>query len=347
MTVEKNIHDKLGIITFDQILSMKTDSVIALAHPNIAFIKYWGNRDEALRLPANGSLSMNLGALSTTTSVEFRSDLKQDDLIIDNVNAPPAALQRVSSFLDILRERAQKQHLKAIVISENNFPMGAGIASSASAFAALAASASRALGLELDEGELSRLARRGSGSACRSIPAGFVEWQMGRADEDSYAHSIAPAEHWDLVDLIAIVNDTHKEVGSSAGHALAGSSPLQAGRVADCPRRMQLCRQAILKKDFSTFAEIVELDSHLMHAVMMTSSPALLYWEPATIAILKKIRDARLQGLQACCTVDAGPNVHVLCLAQDANQVERLLQTIPDVATIYRSPAGGGVQVLA
>jgi diphosphomevalonate decarboxylase len=148
------------------------------------------------------------------------------------------------------------------------------------------------------------------------------------------------------VDLIAIVNDTHKEVGSSAGHALAGSSPLQASRVADCPRRMQLCRQAILKKDFSTFAEIVELDSHLMHAVMMTSSPALLYWEPATIAILKKIRDARLQGLQACCTVDAGPNVHVLCLAQDANQVERLLQTIPDVATIYRSPAGGGVQVL-
>lgn len=326
---------------------MPNFTATALAHPNIAFIKYWGNRDETLRIPMNSSLSMNLDALSTTTSVEFRSDLQHDELVIDGINASPQAMQRVSVFLDIIRAQMQEKNLKAIVISQNNFPMGAGIASSASAFAALAAAASKAAGLELDEGELSRLARRGSGSACRSIPAGFVEWQMGRADEDSYAHSIAPAEHWDLVDLIAIVNDTHKEVGSSAGHALAGSSPLQASRVADCPRRMQLCRQAILKKDFSTFAEIVELDSHLMHAVMMTSSPALLYWEPATIAILKKIRDARLQGLQACCTVDAGPNVHVLCLAQDANQVERLLQTIPDVATIYRSPAGGGVQVLA
>lgn len=326
---------------------MPNFTATALAHPNIAFIKYWGNRDETLRIPMNSSLSMNLDALSTTTSVEFRSDLQHDELVIDGINASPQAMQRVSVFLDIIRAQMQEKNLKAIVISQNNFPMGAGIASSASAFAALAAAASKAAGLELDEGELSRLARRGSGSACRSIPAGFVEWQMGRADEDSYAHSIAPAEHWDLVDLIAIVNDTHKEVGSSAGHALAGSSPLQASRVADCPRRMQLCRQAILKKDFSTFAEIVELDSHLMHAVMMTSSPALLYWEPATIAILKKIRDARLQGLQACCTVDAGPNVHVLCLAQDANQVERLLQTIPDIATIYRSPAGGGVQVLA
>ena len=321
--------------------------VTALAHPNIAFIKYWGNRDEALRLPMNSSLSMNLDALSTTTSVEFRKEFKHDALVIDGQDASPQALQRVSAFLDIIRAQMQEKDLKAIIISQNNFPMGAGIASSASAFAALAAAAAKAAGLDLDEASLSRLARRGSGSACRSVPNGFVEWQAGTSDADSYAFSIAPAEHWQLVDLIAVVSHAHKEVGSSAGHALAATSPLQDTRVADCPRRLQICRQAILEKDFLAFAEIVELDSNLMHAVMMTSSPPILYWEPGTVAIMKKVIEWRSQGLQVCYTLDAGPNVHVLCLAQDASQLEKLLQeAIPGVEMIYHSHAGGGVQVL-
>jgi len=321
--------------------------VTALAHPNIAFIKYWGNRDEALRLPMNSSLSMNLDALSTTTSVEFRKEFKHDALVIDGQDASPQALQRVSAFLDIIRAQMQEKDLKAIIISQNNFPMGAGIASSASAFAALAAAAAKAAGLDLDEASLSRLARRGSGSACRSVPNGFVEWQAGTSDADSYAFSIAPAEHWQLVDLIAVVSHAHKEVGSSAGHALASTSLLQNTRVADCPRRMQICRQAILEKDFLAFAEIVELDSNLMHAVMMTSSPPILYWEPGTVAIMKKVIEWRSQGLQVCYTIDAGHNVHVLCLAQDASQLEKLLQeAIPGVEMIYHSHAGGGVQVL-
>ena len=324
---------------------MEKQSATALAHPNIAFIKYWGNRDEALRIPMNSSLSMNLDALSTTTSVEFRSDLQHDDLVIDGANASSEAVQRVSTFLDILRARMPEKDCKAIVISQNNFPMGAGIASSASAFAALAVAASKAAGLELDEASLSRLARRGSGSACRSVPAGFVEWQAGTSDKDSYAFSIALADHWQLVDLIAVVSRTHKEVGSSAGHALASTSPLQNARVADCPRRLQICRQAIIEKDFSTFAKIVELDSNLMHAVMMTSSPNLIYWEPATINIMKKVHEWRSQGLQVCYTIDAGPNVHVLCTAENAQTVEKMLQTLPGVETIYRSYPGGGVQI--
>ncbi len=319
--------------------------VTALAHPNIAFIKYWGNWDETLRLPMNSSLSMNLDALSTTTSVEFRADLKQDDLVIDGMNATPAALKRVSAFLDIIRAQMQEKNLKAIVISDNNFPMGAGIASSASAFAALAAAASKAAGLELDEASLSQLARRGSGSACRSVPNGFVEWQAGSSDADSYAFSIAPAEHWQLMDLIAVVSSTHKEVGSSAGHTLAATSPLQNARVADCPRRMQVCRQAILEKNFAAFAEIVELDSNLMHAVMMTSSPSILYWESVTMTVMKKVVEWRSQGLQVCYTIDAGPNVHVLCPAEDAQSVEKLLQSINGIETIYRSNPGHGVQL--
>lgn len=324
---------------------MSTLTATVLAHPNIAFIKYWGNRDEALRIPMNSSLSMNLDALSTTTSVEFRSDLQHDDLVIDGLNASPQAVQRVSTFLDIIRAQMQGKNLKAIVISDNNFPMGAGIASSASAFASLAAAASKAAGLELDEASLSRLARRGSGSACRSVPGGFVEWQAGTSDEDSYAFSIAPAEHWQLVDLIAVVSHAHKEVGSSAGHALASTSPLQNTRVADCPRRLQICRQAILEKDFLAFAEIVELDSNLLHAVMMTSSPSLIYWEPTTLAIMKKVVEWRSQGLQVCYTIDAGPNVHLLCPADDAPSVEKLLQPLNGIETIYRSHPGGGVQI--
>ena len=318
----------------------------AIAHPNIAFIKYWGNRDDALRIPMNSSLSMNLAALTTTTSVEFRPDLKEDDLVIDGKSASPDALQRVSSFLDIIRQQIAEKDIKAIVISNNNYPMGTGIASSAAAFAALAAAASQAADLELDEAALSRLARRGSGSACRSIPTGFVEWSAGSSAEDSYAHSIAAPEHWELVDLIAVVSSTHKEIGSSAGHTLAASSPLQNARVADCPRRLEICRKAILERDFAMFADIVELDSNLMHAVMMSSSPRLLYWEPATLAIMSEIQTWRAEGLQVCYTIDAGPNVHVLCPQEQADEVETQLQAMDSIQTIYRSSVGEGVRLV-
>lgn len=324
---------------------METKSATAIAHPNIAFIKYWGNRDDALRIPMNDSLSMNLDALSTTTSVEFHPRLQADDLVIDGEQAAPQAAQRVSDFLDIIRSRMPEKN-KAIIVSHNNFPMGAGIASSASAFAALAAAASQAAGLPMDTAALSRLARRGSGSACRSVPDGFVEWQAGSSDQDSFAFSIAPADHWRLVDLIVVVSRTHKDVGSSIGHALAVTSPLQKARLSDCPRRLQLCRQAILKKDFTTFASVLELDSNLMHAVMLTSTPALLYWEPATIAIMKKVRAWRAQGLPACYTIDAGPNVHVLCPAENASEAEGLLKSVNGVEALYSSSPGSGVRLV-
>ncbi len=324
---------------------METKSATAIAHPNIAFIKYWGNRDDALRIPMNDSLSMNLDALSTTTSVEFHPRLQADDLVIDGEQAAPQAAQRVSDFLDIIRSRMPEKN-KAIIVSHNNFPMGAGIASSASAFAALAAAASQAAGLPMDIAALSRLARRGSGSACRSVPDGFVEWQAGSSDQDSFAFSIAPADHWRLVDLIVVVSRTHKDVGSSIGHALAVTSPLQKARLSDCPRRLQLCRQAILKKDFTTFASVLELDSNLMHAVMLTSTPALLYWEPATIAIMKKVRAWRAQGLPACYTIDAGPNVHVLCPAENAAEAEGLLKSVNGVEALYSSSPGNGVRLV-
>jgi diphosphomevalonate decarboxylase len=318
----------------------------AFAHPNIAFIKYWGNRDEALRLPANGSLSMNLDGLFTRTTVQFQPDLAEDVLVLDGTTVQGRGRERVSTFLDLVREMAGVK-LRANVVSGNNFPSGAGIASSASAFAALALAASRAAGLELSEPELSRLARRGSGSACRSIPPGFVEWQPGTGDADSLAVSIAPPEHWPLVDCIVILSAVHKPTGSTEGHALAGTSPLQAARVADAPRRLDLCRQAILRRDFETFASVVELDSNLMHAVMLTSTPVLFYWQPETLAVMQAVREARRRGLPACYTIDAGPNVHLLCETASARQVLELSGAMPGVREVKLAAIGGPARLVA
>jgi len=317
----------------------------AIAHPNIAFIKYWGNRDEALRLPVNGSISMNLAGLETRATVTFSGSRPQDSLTINVIPASPAALQRVSVFLDLVRQIAGI-HARADVASQSNFPAGAGIASSAAAFAALALAASRAAGLAMDETALSRLARRGSGSACRSIPAGFVEWRMGTAETDSYAVSIAPPGHWNLVDCIAIVSSAAKSIGSTEGQALAGTSPLQAVRVSDAPRRLEICRNAILQRDFDAFADIVELDSNLLHAVMMTSNPALFYWQPATLTVMQAVRDARLKGLPVCYTIDAGPNVHVIAAASEADRVTGLLRSLPGVSEVRSAPVGGPARLL-
>lgn len=320
-------------------------STTAQANPNIAFIKYWGNRDNTLRLPVNGSISMNLEGLYTRTTVNFASSLKFDKLNINGNEIKGAGLNRVAYILDIVRGMANI-HDRAEIVSENNFPSGAGIASSAAAFAALAFAGSKAAGLNLSEAELSRLARRGSGSASRSIPGGFVEWQVGSTDADSIAFSIAPADHWNLVDCVAIVSASHKKTGSTEGHAIAPTSPLQAARVADTPRRLDICRKAILEKDFDSFASIVELDSDMMHAVMMTSTPALHYWKPASMAVMDSVRQWRADGMKVCYTVDAGANVHVICLDNEAPTVEKSLRAVSSVENVLVARVGGAAQII-
>lgn len=317
----------------------------AAAHPNIAFIKYWGNQDNTLRIPANGSLSMNLDGLETRTTVNFDTSMEGDRLILNGEPVEGDALARVSASLDRIRQQADLQ-TSALVRSENSFPMGTGIASSASAFAALTLAGANALGLCLSERELSQLARTGSGSACRSIPSGFVEWQSGTDHESSFAVSIAGPEHWDLVDYIVLVSGQHKAVGSTQGHQLAGTSPLQAARVADADRRLELCRKALLERDFPVFAEVVEQDSNLMHSVMMTSKPPLYYWEPGTLDIINAVREWREDGLQVCFTIDAGPNVHVLCPGSDAEAVERRLTSLVNIKSILKCTPGGPAWLL-
>jgi diphosphomevalonate decarboxylase len=317
----------------------------AQAAPNIAFIKYWGNLDNTLRLPSNGSISMNLNGLYTRTTVSFQPSLPYDELIINGREVLGPGLDRISYILDIIRGMANL-HERAEVMSENNFPSGAGIASSASAFAALALAGSKAAGLTLSEPELSRLARRGSGSAARSIPGGFVEWQVGTGDEDSFAFSIAEPGHWNLVDCVAIVSAAHKKTGSTEGHSVASTSPLQAARLADASRRLDICRKAILERDFDTFASIVELDSDMMHAVMMTSTPALHYWKPASLDVMTCVRQWRSEGVPVCYTVDAGPNVHVICPETESQSIEKRLREIKGVDKVLVARAGGPATIV-
>jgi diphosphomevalonate decarboxylase len=322
---------------------MSDPTATSIASANIAFIKYWGNRDNTLRLPSNGSISMNLDGLFTRTTVTFNSS-QRDSLIINDHPVIGKGLDRVSSILNLVRGMANINE-RAEVSSSNNFPAGAGIASSAAAFAALALASSHAAGLTLSEGQLSRLARRGSGSASRSIPSGFVEWQMGTGDDDCVAVSIAPPDHWNLVDCVAVVNAAHKKTGSTEGHAIAGTSPLQNARVADAPRRLDICRNAILNKDFEAFANIIEHDSDMMHAVMMTSTPPLMYWQSATLGIFHAVREWRSKGLPVAYTVDAGANVHVICLGEYAKEAENRLRELPGVTDVLVAGVGGAAKI--
>lgn len=321
-------------------------SATARAHSNIAFVKYWGNRDHRLRLPVSSSISMNLAELHTTTTVAWDSSLRQDTLRINGAPAADSALERVRNHLNMLRAQFKTRRY-ARVCSTNNFPMGTGIASSASAFAALTMAAGAALGLNLSERELSILARMGSGSAARSIPSGYVEWHAGHSHETSFAETFASSEHWKLIDVIAIVSRAHKRTGSSAGHETAGSSVLQPARISSAAERLRAVKSAIMCRDFEQFASVVEEDSNLMHAVMMTSNPPLLYWEPLSFAIMRAVRHWRtVENLQVCFTLDAGPNVHCICASTDADAVVARLRSLSSELEILRSSVGRGAYML-
>lgn len=319
---------------------MSAQLATARSYSNIAFIKYWGNRNDALRLPENSSISMNLAGLETITTTRFDPSLETDHLILNGQPESGPALERVIQQLDNIRQVADSR-LHAQVISRNNFPTGTGIASSASAFAALTAAACSALELTLDEQTLSALARLGSGSASRSIPGGYVEWHAGYSHDTSYAETIAGPEHWELIDLVSVVSTEHKPVGSTGGHPLAKTSPLQAARIDDTERRLTMCRSAILERDFDKLAAVVEHDALIMHAVMMTSRPALIYWRPATLRIMEAVHDWRRQGVPVCYTMDAGPNVHVITSAPYRERLSQALEELEGVQRVITGKPGG------
>src|SRR3990167_9671668 len=228
----------------------------AKAPSNIAFVKYWGRKDETLRLPENGSVSMNLSGLQTTTTVDFSPKYAEDFIEINGIREPNEG-SRAVKHLDRIRGMAKIVD-KAKVITKNNFPTGTGLSSSASGFAALTVAGSKAAGLELSERELSILARQGSGSACRSIPDVFVEWIDGVTSETSYSISLFSPAHWDVVDVVAVVSKNKKEVSTTEGQKLAASSPFFPVRLARIKAKIELIKKYLKEKDFKNFGELLE-----------------------------------------------------------------------------------------
>ena len=316
----------------------------AKAHPNLAFIKYWGRKDEALRLPSNGSISMNLSALSTTTTVEFSKEFSKDEIVIDGEIIVKES-ERVTKHLDRIRTIA-KSDLRAKVVSQNNFPSGTGLSSSSSGFAALTIAAAKALELTLSEKELSILARQGSGSACRSIPGGFVEWLDGDTSESSYALSIFPADHWSLVDIVAVVSNEKKDVSTSVGMMSAASSPFYESRIKNISHKIEQVKQFIADRDFTRFGELVESEALEMHAIMLTSHPSLIYWSEGTLRLMKEIKKWRSEGLEAYFTINTGQDIHILCEEKTKNDLYQKLQTLDYVKDIFVNNPSEGAKII-
>jgi diphosphomevalonate decarboxylase len=317
----------------------------AVACANIAFVKYWGNVVPVLRLPFNNSLSMNLSAATSTTTVEFDGRLQTDEIALDDLTLHGAARERVVGHLDLVRDLAKRAD-RAKVTSHNSFPTGTGIASSAAGFAALSVSAAAAAGLDMSERELSALARRGSGSASRSIPSGFVEWQTASEDADSYAWSIAPPEHWDLRDIVAVVSQKHKSIGSGGGHDAATTSPHFPARIRSLPGRLNEVRRAIIDRDLERLGPVVEAEALDLHAMAMTSRPPILYWTAATVNMLQAVWRWRADGLPVYFTLDAGPNVHLLCEGKHAEALEAEVSALDYVESCLHNRAAGPARLL-
>jgi diphosphomevalonate decarboxylase len=324
----------------------------ARAHANIALVKYWGKRDAALNLPAEGSLSLTLGALTTTATVRFDEALAADRLVLDGAPAAPGALARMSEWLDLVRAAA-KLDWRADVVSANDFPTASGLASSASAYAALALAASAAAGLELDGRALSILARRGSGSAARSIYGGFVRMEAGRREDgaDAFASPIASAMARDLAARVRMVvavvgGGIAKKHGSrDAMEHCAETSPLYAGWLASVPGDLDAAEAAIADGDVHALGRIAEGSALAMHAAAMASRPAVIYFQPPTLACMAAVEALRGAGRVAYYTMDAGPHVKVLTVAADADDVAAALRAVPGVTDTIVSAAGEGASL--
>lgn len=310
-----------------------------LAYSNIAFIKYWGKVSQALRLPLNGSISMNLSNLETKTTVEFSHLYKKHDITIDG-EKKENEVERVIAHLDRIRLLAKSPPF-AKVVSKNNFPSSSGLSSSASGFAALTLAAATALRLNLSEKELSIQARLGSGSACRSIPGGFVEWLNGDKSEKSYAYSIFPASYWQIVDIVAIVSNLKKSVPTSLSQIYALKSPFMQKRLALINEKINRIKNAIKNKNFPEFGELVEAECLELHSVIMTQTPSFIYFLPKTLSLLHQVRNWRSRGLMVYFTVNTGHDVHLICQRKDQDKVQKAVSLLPFVKkTIVNYPAG-------
>ncbi|MFT4295985.1 MAG: diphosphomevalonate decarboxylase [Micropruina sp.] len=306
----------------------------ARAFPNIALVKYWGKRDARLILPAAGSLSLTLDAFPTTTTVRLDPDAATDSFTLNGAPGAEVPTQRVTRFLDVVRELAgSTSHARVDSLSE--IPTDAGLASSAAGFAALAVAASAAYGLDLDASALSRLARRGSGSAARSIVAGLAVWHAGD-DAQSYAEGVDGPE---LRMVILTLDRSAKRVSSrEAMVRTAATSPFYTGWVTSTASTLEEALAACRAGDFTALGLLTELHALRMHALIQSADPPIRYLKPASIAAFDRVEELRAAGLECYATADAGPNVVVIAKPDDAAQVADELAVLGEARVVGPGP---------
>lgn len=318
----------------------------ARAHTNIALIKYWGKRDADLILPYTDSLSLTLDEFYTTTTVDFDSQLKHDHLMIDGQVISPDKSAKVAHFMDLVRQMSG-QKVFAQIKSVNHVPMSAGLASSASAFAALAAAASRAAGLNLTPTELSRLARRGSGSATRSVFGGLVQWHRGKDDESSYAEPIMEKVDFGLEMIAIMINRQQKKVSSRGGmQASVDTSPYFKIWPEVVEQDLKAIKIAIQERNISKIGEIAEANAMRMHALTLSAQPPFTYFEASTIRAINLINQLRQTGLNCYYTMDAGPNVKVIYDQKDRPQILAALGQVFGQDNLVVAQPGPGIEYL-
>lgn len=317
----------------------------ARAHANVAIAKYWGKRDTALNLPFVDSVSFNIANLQTETTAVWDEEDFRDALSINGWQVPAHTMGRMQRILDEIR--AQKGWNKRCVLtSNNNFPHSTGLASSASGFAAAAAAATTAAGLAYSEPELSKLARLGSGSASRSIPGGWVRWHAGQKEDgsDSYAQTIAPAEHWPLYVFVVQISDTPKEVSSTDAMLRCQQSPYWPVYLEQASKAADQATTAILHKDFAALRHAMHSNAFQLHALTLTCDPPICYFTSKSLELVRHVMRA-CKGLNICCTMDAGSNVVILSeeVAYPFIKNDIIALGLPYI----QSRIGGGVSIVS
>ncbi len=318
--------------------------VTAIAHPNIAIVKYWGKSDIDRNLPAVGSISITLDTLTTTTRVRFGAGAVRDELYLDGKPATEQRNARARLCLDLFRRH--RPELPAVVIeSENSFPTAAGLASSASGFAALVVAVNAALEAPLGEDELAEIARRCSGSSPRSLHGGFVE--LALAGETTAVRPILDRRDWPLEVVIAVTSKASKKVGSTDGMELTRTtSPFYRSWVSSSPDDLAVAREAIAARDFAALAAVGEASCLKMHAVALAARPGLMYFNGATVECLHRVRELREEGESVFFTIDAGPQLKAVCEPTSTRGVAAALAEIPGVVEIIRCGLGDGARVV-
>lgn len=317
----------------------------AKAHTNIALVKYWGKKDQDLIIPQTDSLSLTLNEFYTTTTVNFDNHLTSDLVAIDQHILSKKEAQKVAHVLDIVRQLSGIKSF-AWVDSINHVPTAAGLASSASAFAALAGAASVAAGLNLSSRDLSRLARRGSGSATRSIYGGLVEWQKGTDDDSSFAQPVLENVDFPIEMLAVLVDTKKKKVSSRSGmQSSVETSPYYDAWRQVVANDMVAIKKAIKAKDIDQIGHIAEENALRMHALTFSADPGFTYFNGETLTIIKAVEDLRNQGVNCYYTMDAGPNVKVIYDRGNRSKIVEELSNIVGPERLVVSQPGPGIKI--